>query len=111
MVSIPKSHVSPSPVTIHDASVMLGAPSEGTVDAAVTHIGLRSLRLHGVKGLRSAQMLWVDVDLGSAGSIRPLAEVVRREGDRVDVRLRHLFPDDKRRLEGYFRANATPSGY
>lgn len=111
MVSMPQqSNTGPSPLLIHDAAVIVGRDG-AAADAAVTHIGLRSLRIHGLDSLQSAQMLWVDVDLGSVGSVRPLAEVVRRDGDRTDVRFRHVFPDDQRRLEAYFRANATPSGY
>ena len=73
------------------------------IGGEVERVGLRSmdLRLHvsgSSKRLSPGQRLWVNAELPTGETIRPLVEVTAVSGASVRVRYLHLFPNHLRTL-------------
>ena len=82
------------------------------VDATVTHLGLRSMRLSTESPFElGGRFLWVDVELPGGRTIRPLVEVVGQDGNSVSARYRHIFPNHQPLLAAHYGTGRTAAGY
>lgn len=95
VLPLPKRNV-PHKVGVHRTSAGGDPDLVGTADRLDAH-GLSLREVHEALG----RYVWLDLDLGGAEPVRALGEVLpARDSAQValDIRFKHLFPDQRRRL-------------
>lgn len=86
-------HLAARRVRLHGA----GPERETTAD----HIDADGVRLRDPEAVPRARFVWLDLDLPGGEPVRALGEVLpRRDATSLalDIKFKHLFPDDRRRL-------------
>ena len=80
--------------------------TDAPVDGYVHRLGARSLDMavESDTPLEVGSKVWINMDLASGASIRPLVEITAWDAGRVTGRYVHLFPDHRRVLEQYREA-------
>jgi hypothetical protein len=106
--------VSPSrrePVTT--AEIVTGArTNHPPVEAVAVRVGRRGVILAETDAaLALGAHAWVRMTLPTGGRIRPLVQVTGHNEHGIACRFVHVFPNDRRLLDGYHDARATPQGY
>ena len=94
------------------AEVVRGTRSNHpSVDAIAVRLGRRAVILAGADGLELGAFAWVRLTLPDGARIRPLVQVTGDNEHGLACRFVHLFPNERRLLDAYHEARATPHGY
>lgn len=81
------------------------------VDAEVIALARRSVVISDAAGLHVGQHAWAAFTLPDGARVRPLVQATGRGERGVACRFVHVFPNERRALEAYHAARATPQGY
>ncbi|TNF29013.1 MAG: hypothetical protein EP329_16720 [Deltaproteobacteria bacterium] len=99
------------PAALATAEVVAGTRSNHPpVEARALKVGRRGVILEGVD-LALGAHAWVRMTLPSGDRIRPLVQVTGLTDAGTACRFVHVFPNERRLLDAYHEARATPQGY
>lgn len=99
------------PTPVATAEVVAGTrANHPPVEALALRVGRRGVILDGVE-LDPGSHAWVRMTLPSGESIRPLVQVTGVSEQGTACRFVHVFPNERRLLDAYHEARATPQGY